>query len=370
MPEIQARLRTIREEQKLPASEMARRIGVSRQTIYAIEDGSFVPNTAIALRLARALDTSVEELFSLSEESRAEFEINAELLTVTAQKLNKGQPVRLCSVGNRQIAVPASAVSHYLPEADGVLESASGRSVRARCLRSVPEKVKTLVIAGCDPALSFVEHSLAASGFRVVTVPCSSRKALDWLREGRVHVAGLHLREPGSAEHNVPIVQRLFPKGGVRVVTFAGWEEGLITKQGNPKGIRSIADLGHKGVTLFNREKGSGSRALLDSGLVKAGIWAKSIAGYERIATGHLPVAYEIARGAADCCVATRSAARCFGLNFVPLAAERFDLVMTEATFESGAGSALMELLNGSALRRKLQTIAGYDVLQTGSVVV
>ncbi len=366
MPEIQAQLKAIREERNLPASELARRIRVSRQTIYAIEEGSFVPNTAIALRLARELEVPVEDLFSLCDEPPRE--VTAELLAGTLFKPGKDQPVRLCSVGNRQIAVLAPAVSTYLPEADGVIESYAGRSVRVKYAGPVPEKEETLVIAGCDPALSFVEDLLGASGFRVVTVPCASRKALEWVKEGRVHVAGSHLRV--DAEYNIPAVKRMFPKGKMRIVAFAAWEEGLIVKHGNPKNIQSIADLGRKGISIVNREKGSGSRALLDSGLVKTGIAGTSLAGYKCEAPGHLPAAYTVACGSADCCIATRAAARCFGLDFVPLSAERFDLVMTKATLESTAGIALVDLLNRSKLRKKLQLLAGYDISQTGSVLM
>lgn len=366
MREIQARLGTIRKERKLPASELARRIGVSRQTIYAIEEGSFVPNTAIALRLARELEVPVEALFSLSDELLQP--IQAELLAGADIKLSKGQPVRLCSIGKRQIAVFASAVSNYLPEADGIIESSAGRSVRVTCAGPVPERDETLVIAGCDPALSFVEDLLGASGFRVVTVPCASQRALEWLKEGRVHVAGSHLQR--DAEYNIPAVKRMFPKGNVRIVAFAAWEEGLIVKHGNPKNIQSIADLGRKGITIINREKGSGSRALLDSGLAELKLTGSSFAGYERIAPGHLPAAYAVESGSADCCIATRAAARCFGLDFLPLTAERFDLVMTNATIESPMGIALVDLLNRSKLRKKLRLLAGYDVSQTGSVLM
>jgi molybdate-binding protein/DNA-binding XRE family transcriptional regulator len=371
MPEIQARLKTIREERKLPAAELAKRIGVSRQTIYAIEDGSFVPNTAIALRLARVLDMPVETLFSLSDELQdPELQIEAELLTGVALTLQEGQSVRLCSLGNRQVAVLAAAISNYLPDADGVIESSTGRNLRVRCLRPLPEDDKTLLVAGCDPALSFVEELLGASGFRVVTVPCSSRKALEWLKEGRVHVAGSHLRDTAHGEYNTPAIKRLFPKGGVRVVTFAAWEEGLVTRQGNPKNIRSIADLGRKGVTIINREKGSGSRGLLDSGLAKAGIPKAALSGYEIIAQGHLAAAYAVASGSADCCIATRAAARCYGLEFTPLSEERFDLAMKKATLESAAGIALLDLLNRSKLPQQLRLLAGYDVSRTGSILM
>lgn len=367
MSEIQAKLKVIREKQNLSASELAKRIGVSRQTIYAIEDGSFVPNTAIALRLARELEVRVDDLFSLPEETQGE--VRAKLLTGSELKPNVGQLVRLSSVSNRLIAVPVPAFSNYLPEADGLIES-NESTVRVKCAGPVPESDKALVLAGCDPALSFLENLLAPSGFRIITVPSASQKALEWLKKGRIHVAGSHLAAAANAEYNIPAVKRLFPRGGVRVVAFATWEQGIVTASGNPKNIRSIADLGNKRITIVNREKGSGSRALLDSGLTKAGIAGRSVAGYEREAPGHLPAAYAVASGSADCCIATRAAARSFGLHFVPLSEERFDLVLTKITLESPPGMALLDLLNRSKLRRKLQLLAGYDVSRTGSMLM
>ncbi len=99
------------------------------------------------------------------------------------------------------------------------------------------------------------------------------------------------------------------------MVTFASWEEGIVVRRGNPKAIRSLANLGRKNVTLVNREKGSGSRALFDKGLRRTGIAASAVSGYDNLASGHLAAAKEIASGAADCCIATRSAARCYGLD-------------------------------------------------------
>ncbi len=366
MPEIQSRLRAIRERRKLPAAELAKAAGVSRQTIYAIEDGTFIPNTAIALRLGRVLGASVEEIFPLAEG----IDMGAELLTSSDSKLVPGQPVQLCPVGERMIALPVSPVSSYLPAADGIIEAVDGAGVRVKSLTPLPDGEKILLIAGCDPALSFFEQLFRPQGFRVVTVPCSSRMALDWLKQRRVHVAGSHLRDAVSGEYNLPDVRRLFPKGGVIVVTFAAWEQGLVTGRGNPKAIRSVGDLGRKGVSIINRQKGSGSRSLLDSGLKSAGIQSKAVTGYDRIAEGHLPAAYGVASGSADCCVATRSAARCFGLEFSPLAAERFDLVMMKTTCETPAGAALLDVLNRSGLRQKLRTIAGYDTGRTGAIVM
>ena len=231
-----------------------------------------------------------------------------------------------------------------------------------------PEYDRRLLIAGCDPALSLLAEILAPSGIEIISLPCPSQEALQWLKQRRIHVAGSHLLDRDTGEYNVPIIQCVFPKGSVKVVTFASWEQGLILQRGNPKGVRSIADLQRKDVKIVNREPGSGSRNLLDSSLRASSIPSSNVRGYERIAHGHLPAAYEVAIKDADCCIASHSAARRFGLDFVPLAAERFDLTFSQASMELPAAKAVFDVLNQSNLRNKLRAMAGYETKQTGVV--
>lgn len=366
--QVRTRLQEIRKMRGFSAADLADRVGVSRQTIYSIEDGSFVPNTAVSLQLARVLDLPVEEIFSLIEE-RATGSISAGLLA-GERAANEGQLVRVCQVNERLVAIPVSSIPAYLPPTDGIIESKTGRTVSIKPAADVPENGKRLLLAGCDPALSWLNELLYSSEIEIISVPCSSRRALQWLKQGNVHVAGSHVLDRTTGDYNLPVIRHLFPAGSVRVVTFAVWEQGLIVQRGNPKSIRFLADLGRKEVTFINREKGSGSRDLLDGGLRKGGIPVERVKGYRSIAQGHLAAAYAVAAGIADCCIAPRSASRCFGLDFVPLAVERFDLTFTEASLKLPAAKALLDLLNRSNLRRKLQTIAGYDTAHTGEVLI
>jgi molybdate-binding protein len=225
------------------------------------------------------------------------------------------------------------------------------------------EDEKRLLIAGCDPGISLIARHLD-----VVIAPSTSRQALQWLKQGKVHVAGTHLRDSATGNYNLPIVKHLFPPGTVKVVTFAIWEQGLVTRTGSQ--IRSIDDLARKDLRIINRERGAGSRELLDQHLRAAGIPSDRVNGYDRIATGHLPAAQAVSQGEADCCIATRSAARAFGLNFIPLATERYDLVIRRQYAKLPAVEALFDALNRSALRRKLELLAGYDTTHTGEVLV
>ena len=206
------------------------------------------------------------------------------------------------------------------------------------------------------------------SGVEIVHAPASSQLALDWLKEGKVHIAGSHLQDPESSEFNLPLIRRQFPNRDMTVITFARWEEGLVLAPGNPKHIRGIEDLGRKNVTLMNRERGSGSRALLDSLLRSAGLPSKSVRGYGRVAFGHLAAAHAVLAGDADCCIATRSAAQTFGLDFIPLRSEQYDFVLHRETLGLASVEALCDALQRATLRRKLETLAGYDTSQTGVI--
>jgi molybdate-binding protein/DNA-binding XRE family transcriptional regulator len=369
---VESRLSSIRQLRNIAAADLARRVGVSRQTIYAIESGSYVPNTAVALRLARELETPVEELFTLAESSGSAAE------TVTATVLSaapaaSGRPVRLAKVRNQWICAPADTLPCYLPEADGIVTQTRRGPLEARVqvFGAAEAMNKRLVVAGCDPAIGLlIRMAERLSGLEMVAVPASSRRAIQWLKQGKVHIAGSHLEDPRSGEFNLPYLSKVMPNEDLAVVTFARWEEGFVVRRGNPLGIRGAGDLAQPKLRLVNRERGSGSRALLDLLLRQAGVPPGRVRGYQNLAAGHLPAAYLVALGEADCCVATPSAARAFGLDFVPLRAERFDFAIRREFLDLPAVRSLLDILQRAALRRKLQSLAGYDTSQTGRTVV
>src|SRR5262249_33940726 len=141
---------------------------------------------------------------------------------------------------------------------------------------------KRLLIAGCDPAVSVVGRFLSKEAdVELVPAACSSLQAIKWLKAGSIHVAGSHLRDHKTGESNLPIVKKWFPAGGCKIVTFAQWEQGLVVARGNPKEIRSVADLARRHVKFINREKGSGSRLLLDELMEKSGMVAANVRGYD-----------------------------------------------------------------------------------------
>jgi molybdate-binding protein/DNA-binding XRE family transcriptional regulator len=344
---------------------------VSRQTIYAIEAGTYVPNTEVALNLARELEVMVDELFSLDEGSQKSPEsLAAEVLS--AAPAAKGQPVRICQIGSRWVGIPVSASPYYMPEADGIIKRSGRTNGRADLVVFAKEEAaqKRLILAGCDPATGLLSHMVERlSGVEIVSAAASSKLALTWLSEGKVHIAGSHLEDPKTGEFNLPFIRKRFPNGACSVVTFARWEEGLVIASGNPKGVHKIEDLARKNVRFINREPGSGSRALLDKLLEKTGMDTQKVQGYDRIVYGHLAAAYCVVTRDADACLATRSAAQTFGLDFIPLRSERYDLVMRKRTADLPAVKAFLDVLQRATLRRKLEVLAGYDTSQTGTIV-
>lgn len=369
---VENSLAQIRKSRGVGASDLARRVNVSRQTIYAIEAGTYVPNTEVALKLAHELEVTVDELFSLQGERAPGAEgLTAEVLSAEAPA--KGQPVRICQIGSRWVSVPASPSPYYMPEADGIVKSAGRSKGRADLLVFAKDEAgqKRLVLAGCDPATGLLSRTVEkASGVEVVTAGASSKLALTWLVEGKVHIAGSHLEDQKTGEFNLPFLRKQFPEEEFTVVTFARWEEGFVVAPGNPKAIRKPGDLARKGIQFANREPGSGSRALLDKLLEKEGVDATRVAGYDKVAFGHLAAAYCVVTGEADTCLATRSAAQAFNLDFVPLHSERYDLVMRRRTADLPAVKAFLDVLQRATLRRKLEVLAGYDTSMTGSVVL
>lgn len=369
MPAIGNRLSSVREQRGISAAHLAKSVGVSRQTVYAIEAGNYIPNTMVALKLARALETTVEDLFALPADlSSGELRAADALLLPGSEPLEPGQPVQLCRVDRRLIASSPSPLPWYFPASDAVV---SGKTAR---LQKTPLHVfdtagafeKRVLVAGCDPGMSVLARHVQATGVELVLAHRNSSQSIALLKEGCIHVAGTHLREDAGGESNIAEIANVFARNVVTVITFAVWEEGILTARGNPKLIAGVEDLARPGVTIINREKGAGSRKLLDARLRRAGIAAHSIAGYNRTAPGHLAAAWQVHTGAADCCISTRGAAHLLGLGFVPLASERYDLVIRRSHLDLPGIQTLLDTLGRSSFRRELEHMGGYDTRPAG----
>ena len=365
--EIVNRLAALRQKRGVSAARLAQLTGISRQTIYAMEAGSYVPNTTVALRLARALEVGVEDLFALPDTQAPELHSEQAILLPESGTPGSGQPVQLCRVERRIMASVPFPMPWYFPASDGILAGAAHEGkVKVQVFRPEDEFRKRLMVAGCDPGISVLSRHALAAGVELVLAHRNSSQALGLLKEGCVHIAGTHLRDETSGESNLPAIGRIFPKHQIAVVSFAVWEEGILTARGNPKGIRGIEDFARPDVSIANREPGSGSRALLDAHLKRLDISPKKIHGYSLEIQGHLPAAWQVQSGAADACIGTGAAARLFGLGFIPLVSERYDLAIRRQHLELPAVQALLDILGRSSFRRELEGLGGYDTRAAG----
>lgn len=372
MSEIENHLAMLRQKRGLSAVELARAVGVTRQTIYAIEAGSYVPNTAVALRLAQALEVKIEDLFTLPQAQPSTLRSEEATILPGSEPLQAGQTVQLCRVNKRLVASPPSPVPWYFPISDAVIASKGAKNGRTdvQVFDAAEDFRNRILIAGCDPGISVLAHHVQAAGIELVLAHRNSSQSLKLLKDGSVHIAGTHLRDESSGESNLPEIGRMFPRNAVAVITFAVWEEGIVTAAGNPKEIHSVEDLARRDITIVNREKGAGSRALLDSHLKRLKVDPNDVRGYDRVAPGHLPAAWHVQTGQADACIATRAAARVFGLGFIPLVSERYDLAIRRQHLELPAIQTLFDTLNRASYRRELESLGGYDTRSAGQRVL
>ncbi|MBX5491650.1 MAG: helix-turn-helix domain-containing protein [Chloroflexi bacterium] len=366
-PAVQNRVRAVRVQRGFSQQALAARAGLTRQALSAIESGQYVPNTAVALALARALGCRVEDLFLLPESARA-FAIDL----VAPPPPDVGR-LAVVQVRGRWIGYPLAAelgLYDGFVSADGLLRPDDGPA-RAELLTASEVLERTALLLGCDPSLGILAAHLARyqREVRLLWLPATSQAALDALANGRAHVGGTHLRDPDSEEHNVPQARAALRSIGGVVVAFARWEQGLVVAPGNPKGLRGVEDLARPDVRLINREPGAGTRRLLDELLARAGVPPRAVSGYERLAPSHLAVARTVAQGSADVGVALRATARALGLDFVPLAEARFDLVIPRDHLQHPAVALLLDVLQSRPLRAELAALPGYDVSATGTVI-
>jgi DNA-binding XRE family transcriptional regulator len=248
---VQSRLAELRAARGLSAAELASAINVSRQTVYAIESGGYAPNTAIALKLAKALGVTVEEIFQLDAQQETRQTEQVELLE-EAHSTRPGMPVHLCRVDGRLIATFPEQGTWSLPVADAVIAGKFQAQTKTsvEIFSGAKDFDKRILLAGCDPGISILSRHLGQQGVDLIVAHRNSTRALELLHQGSIHVAGCHIRDERTEESNLAAVSRIFRKQDIAVVSLALWEEGLVVAHGNPKQIRSISDLERPDVTL------------------------------------------------------------------------------------------------------------------------
>ncbi|HNN91549.1 MAG TPA: substrate-binding domain-containing protein [Pseudomonadota bacterium] len=380
-------LRQRRESLGLSQSDLAERARLSRQTVNAIETGRSVPALDVALAIATAVAAPVEALFRRpARRSRPQIEAT---MIGPAPRL-AGTRVALAQIGDRWLSY-ALTRDRLTQPADGVLRP--GRRGRLPGQGNVQGQVQvdvdvhadlatvrdTVVLAGCAPALGLLAESLnrQPGAGRYLWLPLASSPALRALGEGQVHVAGVHLVDPESGQQNLAAVQNESGAGRRLLLTLARWEIGLVVPAGNPQRLRRLRQLfppraakdrRRPALRIVGREPGSGVRCFLHGELIRAGLPADRVLARLPIAWGHLDVAQAVSLGAADVGIATRDAALAYGLDFVPLREERYDVALPSALADDRRLGRLLDTLSSAEFRRDL-TALGYDARPCGSRV-
>ena len=252
----------------------------------------------------------------------------------------------------------------------GVQGLEAGAAVRLRLLRSPAEIEQTLLAIGShDLTLDVLAEFLAGRGRRLVSANVGSLGGLLALRRGEAHLAGSHLLDPRSGEYNLKDVLQYLPGEAITVVDWVGRQQGLLVSPGNPLAIQGLADLVRSEVRFVNRQRGAGTRVLLDFHLEKLGIAAEQVQGYEREEYTHLAVAAAVASGRASCGLGVLAAARALELDFVPLCIERYQLVIPTRHYESVLLAPLRQLAQDAVFRQAVERLPGYEVGNMGNIV-
>ncbi|KKK39377.1 excisionase [Mesobacillus campisalis] len=284
----------------------------------------------------------------------------------TVYELIKRGELNAFKVGNK-MRIEHAEMERY--KANSAAPPASG-------IRTPPTENRTnytLRLAGSHDFL--VEHLVKyaagqAAGLGIQPSYIGSLEGLMMLYRGSADIAAIHLLDPASQEYNLPFIRQLFIHEPITVIRLASREQGLIVAKGNPKNIRGIDDFSRKDVTVVNRQKGSGTRFLLDSYLAESKISPELVKGYEMEEWTHLGAASHIARGSAHAAFGIKHAALQLGLDFIPITHEKFDLVFRQTEQNSTALTHLLELIHVTTFKESVQKLEGYDARELGAIIL
>ncbi|MBE6007594.1 MAG: molybdopterin biosynthesis protein [Lachnospiraceae bacterium] len=300
---------------------------------------------------------------------------------VSGLKYEEFVRVRLGMVNGKLVASPlnrGSGVVSSFMKADGILEIPqgvegyeAGEEVDIRLLREEKELANTLVAIGShDPLLDEIMdmlHSVDNSLF-MSSSHTGSMGGIMAVKRKETHIAGVHLLDENDGTYNFSYIKKFFPAGGVRLVECVERTQGLMLKEGNPLGINTISDLTKSGVRFVNRQKGSGTRILTDYLCKKENIDTSSIYGYGREEFTHTSVAAQIASDTADAGMGIYSAAKLYGLDFVPVCMEQYDLLIPDSAWDTPMVQKLIEILKSKEFHDRLTALGGYRLTDPGKV--
>jgi putative molybdopterin biosynthesis protein len=320
------RVKSYRLKRGLSQEELSVLTGIPRTTISAIESGRAIPSVDYAIRLARALDCTVEELFSHEEEP------------VIFETFKDG-PFISAKVLNREVLYPAG----FMPP-DGLYS-------KGRIKRFNKNPLPTYVLAGCDISVNLLSYQLFDEGIRFVVMHASSERALKLLKEGYVHIAGIHL---GSFEENLKVVRERLGKGFCIAQLFS-WEEGVALGEGLK--IKSFRELKNPALVWLLREKGTGARKVFEE--IKSEIKPTK---YKEVEGSHKDIAFSLKNRFGDAGITTKFFAVDHGLEFLSVKREDYCICYREELEEDRYFQRVINALTSKVYRECLESLPGYHV--------
>ncbi|MCI7638564.1 MAG: molybdopterin biosynthesis protein [Clostridiales bacterium] len=301
---------------------------------------------------------------------------------VSGLKYQEFVRVRMGCVGGRLMASPLSrgsgVVSSFM-KADGILEVPqglegfeAGAEVNVRLLSSMDKLQNTLVVIGShDPLLDELADMLHLENpeLYMSSSHVGSMGGIMAIRRGEAHAAGCHLLDTADGSYNRSFIRKYFPKGGVRLISCVGRQQGLMVAKGNPLNIQKFSDITGNFVRYVNRQKGSGTRILTDYLCKRENVDTSAIYGYDREELTHTSVAAQIVSSSADAGMGIYSAAKLYDLDFIPICIEEYDLIIPDHAWDTPMVQELLTILKSDGFREKLLSLGGYTVDNPGEVI-
>ncbi len=235
----------------------------------------------------------------------------------------------------------------------------------------IAHSARSIIISGQDISLDILASHMEkqAKGYRPLRSYAGSLNSLIAMYRGEADVVSTHLFDGDTGEYNLPYIRRILVGHPYIVIHLLSRWAGFYVMKGNPKKIRSWADLSRPDIRMVNREKGSGVRVLVDEKLRMEGISAQQVSGYAVEETNHIGVASKVANGEADVGIGMEKAAHIVGVDFIPLIKERYDLVILKTPQNDELIDRLREIVQSDAFQKELKAVGGYDLSQTGQIM-
>jgi putative molybdopterin biosynthesis protein len=307
--------------------------------------------------------------------------VSASVVKKVASKLGSEEFVRvkLSHTADRIVATPlarGASVLNSLVRADGIMRIpvnseglSTNEAVEVELMRPLEEIQNSVVIIGShDITLDVLADEIKVNHpeMSISSAHVGSLGGLMALKRREAHIAGTHLLDEETGDYNTSYIKKLLPDRNIALINLVYRQQGLMVAPGNPRNVKGLADLGGGDITFCNRQRGSGTRILLDYQLSQLNVAPEKIAGYEREVYTHMAVASAVATGIADAGLGIFAAAKALGLDFVPIVEERYDLAIPGEFLSTPGVSAILDIMESEKFRKRVRALGGYDTRDTG----